>query len=735
MSKKSDLVRSIARAAAVLAAVVAFIIAGTNASDAFAALHRSVADATGQPNLPPWITATGLLISLAIVVLSAGIPRWTRRWREDRVRRGQEQARELLEMAERGRHFRLDPLPPPADDKAPIVFNRADGQHEAILAWIRGSNRPVLYVLGFSGCGKSSLMGAFVVPSLCREGIGLDGRGESTIVGIMVRAFGDLDATLREELGRPGRIWDSPPDLSGESARTLLERVGKRLSDKGRRLVLVFDQFEEVLVGDSTEEHATSPAVRLVVSLHKAPIPGVRCVLVARAEYGKDFEPLGLPPRIERETFMEVPPFSVADAARAIHAGLARIHGNRDDNATVAAALAREAEALGKIPQNVTPIALNMTGFMYESDPAMGRRLAGGGVNAIEGVLPTYVRSRIESGDIRDIGPAVLGRLVSESGDRQQPAEVSALTGTTRGNSRREGGLDPRAAETTLLTLARHGLVRRVGPKWEVSHDFLAPLIRRALDGITASIWRRLRPWLPVPVAALLILAGVGLWGVGQWQRAEDSNAFNACAQYDHTRNHVSVRAPLTRRAVRHMTRIHKIDSIGFVLRAREVDASLRQLAERSAPLESLKTLNLSHTDVSDDGLRALASPEMGLKALEALILSNTEVSNNGLRALANPGTGLTTLVVLDLSWTGVSDDGLRALASPETGLKALKTLDLRVTRVSDCGLSALGSPETGLKALNMLNLSLTGATDNGIEALRVRSPGMNIVTDSSYWP
>ena len=71
---------------------------------------------------------------------------------------------------------------------------------------------------------------------------------------------------------------------------------------------------------------------------------------------------------------------------------------------------------------------------------------------------------------------------------------------------------------------------------------------------------------------------------------------------------------------------------------------------------------------------------------------------------------GLNSLQSLDLSGTGVTDAGLRQLA----GLNSLQSLYLGSTQVTDAGLKDL----VGLRSLRSLSLGNTKVTDAGVAEL-----------------
>lgn len=45
-------------------------------------------------------------------------------------------------------------------------YDRADGAHEEVLSWLKGTKEPVVVLSGLSGTGKTSMLEAFVIPEL-----------------------------------------------------------------------------------------------------------------------------------------------------------------------------------------------------------------------------------------------------------------------------------------------------------------------------------------------------------------------------------------------------------------------------------------------------------------------------------------------------------------------------------------------------------------------------------------
>jgi hypothetical protein len=92
--------------------------------------------------------------------------------------------------------FRLRPYEESDHDS----YARPDGAHEKAVDWLQKTEAVCLYLTGFSGTGKSSLLQAWLIPELAEA--------DQPVRSIVVRSFADpigqLVAALKKEGGRPG---------------------------------------------------------------------------------------------------------------------------------------------------------------------------------------------------------------------------------------------------------------------------------------------------------------------------------------------------------------------------------------------------------------------------------------------------------------------------------------------------------------------------------------------------
>ncbi|MGH8574145.1 MAG: AAA family ATPase, partial [Gammaproteobacteria bacterium] len=192
------------------------------------------------------------------------------------------QALAITPHAVPGGYFRIGPYLGTPEDLA--RFDRADQAHKKVLDWVPQASAVPLYLTGDSGSGKSSLLNAFVLPSLRAR--------QWTIAE--ARVYQDPESALRDALAKlPGRRR-----REGELAklRDLIEAAAQRAAD---RLLLVLDQFEEfVILAEPKTKNAFSA---LLADLQADPVEGLRLLLVLRSDYQTALEEIGLPPLRQQE--------------------------------------------------------------------------------------------------------------------------------------------------------------------------------------------------------------------------------------------------------------------------------------------------------------------------------------------------------------------------------------------------------------------------------------------------
>ncbi len=165
--------------------------------------------------------------------------------------------------------------------KDPDNFKRADLAHAKALHWLRDTAETVVYLTSVSGAGKSSLLHAFVLPKL-----------ESSTPAfkcVVLRSFHDPAQTIRTDLLTPGVIWKkNRPKI--EQLRSLVEQACAHINP--RRLLLVFDQFEEFLIIHERDELRGKEFIELLSSIQSNPIHNLKILFVLRSDYVGFLQPL-----------------------------------------------------------------------------------------------------------------------------------------------------------------------------------------------------------------------------------------------------------------------------------------------------------------------------------------------------------------------------------------------------------------------------------------------------------
>ncbi|MGL4399948.1 MAG: leucine-rich repeat domain-containing protein [Luteolibacter sp.] len=577
-------------------------------------------------------------------------------------------------------HFRTSPYSGSDEDRS--SYKRTDHAHEQALDRIRhaaGKGESFFFLHSQSGCGKTSLLQAFVIPAL-------EGSGWRVI---SLRGFTGILPELAEALGMAESA--TPAEI-----RAALATEAAARNAAGGTLLLAIDQFEEFLI---LHPPGTAPYLALhgfFTTLRATPVPGLLALLSLRSEYQTPALKLGLPDFDSARSFV-VPLFTAEDAREFLRNGLQA--ARKKTGELPLDQFIRQMEDRDDTRGMIRPIQANLVGHAYRTYAAEfhTRLIAGKRVD----FLADWLRRLLERRELRLHARPVFEGLLQKDGSRC-PARVSRIASEAR--------LDPDVVRHCLSAFQGEGLVRCLTPDlpddreklWEISHDFLAVQIKRAL-----SFWRRL--WQE-NIARALAPAAIGLWFL-----------FSAGFFFQDTdRIHISRLAELG---------IHWKGANRTASVHEKLDFDQTKLASAGS---SLKTLECTGIDLSNcaalqnvDGLKGLK----GLTALTSLNLSSCFTLQNvdGLK-------GLTALTSLDLSYCSALQnvdalEGLTALTSLDLsdcnalqnvdglqGLTALASLDL-----FDCDALQNVDALEGLTALAILDLSDCDALQNvdGFQGLK----------------
>ena len=555
-------------------------------------------------------------------------------------------------------YFRVGPYTGSAADCK--RYRRPDGADADILEWVRKASEPILYLSGLSGAGKSSLLNASLLPALAA------GDAPTGIVPCHIISIPEQDdpiASLREALLTPGAIWKDPTeDRQGAPIAEVLADACVQLKRNGRRLLILCDQFEVVLIRHERGAAETQPFAGLLQAIaagRRKLFPGLTVLLTFRSDYDDLLKTLHLPRWVEGKNGRRVAPFSrlvarafLADPRSGIQLAEGRLNEALD-----------EAEAVTSTPGLIRPIALNMLGKLLE------RHAGHDPVKIPRGALLAHdIRRTVEAVEVRAHARPVLRTLLSDGlRIRRSVAESAAAA-----------DLAPELVSGCLKRLLDWPLVRCVEEsddpahtRWEIAHDFIARLLTPILETPLRTLAERVRPFVTPSLLVLTLGTAAALWlgqEIGRENAivAELSNRFGIHADVQGDK--------VIATSVQH----DKVDQAG-----------LPQIAELLKALKRPIVIDLSNCDALQnvDGLQ-------GLNSLQSLDLSYCHKLQN-----VNGLQGLTSLQSLDLSHCPKLQnvDGLQ-------GLNSLQSLNL-------IGCDALQNVD-GLQGLNSLqSLQLNGCT------------------------
>lgn len=650
--------------------------------------------------LPIWICAAFVSVPLILVFCFQTIPSFLEKRSRDRLA-------QVSGVGEAG-YFQLAPR------QNEESFHRADGKHVKVLSWLREPPARLLYLKGASGAGKSSLLSAWVIPKLVRDGVKV----------IRLRGYQDPAKALETELRRLGEGRGGCRVVEAD-LNVLLEEACDRV--RPARLLIIFDQFEEFLILQEVKER-TRFSNFLSTEAGK-PCAAVSILLVFREEYEEFIQELALPVPVTGENLQKVSVFTEA-AARDFLLGSGLSFDEK-----VQSGVLREAAEVERTLGLIRPITVNLCGLVL-SRFALGlpRQLRPG--RMIRG----FVYESIFQPQIAEVAPLLLPKLISGHVTKVPRSITDLADGTP---------LTPQQVQGVMFRLGdpERAIVRPLDGEytvWEISHDFLVPIIDSILAQWRAPRWKSLRQRIPVIATIALVLFVFALprvlpdpisdlskrgWTIHpHWEsRASertlifDLGCSNCTTEdiegstRDMRRLHGELAVTLGNIATFDLghfggwaklnvgtlkisgSKLLDISAVSKLSRLRSLslsdsggvsDAQLRDLPA------SLTTLDLGRTGVTDASIKNLP------RGLSILNLGSTKVTGVGFRDLP-PG-----LASLNLEFTGVTDEYLADLP------RSLQHLGLGYTRVTDAGISKLP------QGITSLDLDGTGVTDAVIKEI-----------------
>lgn len=620
-------------------------------------------------------------------------------------------------------YFKIYPL-----DTIPEYMDefRADQAHVKVLNWIMDSPQPLMYLTGRSGTGKSSILNAYVSPKL--------ETGEVPGRAIHVRSYGNpMLALARELAGITGEIVEKSPDVP--EIRSMLKKSVLELY--GGKMVIIFDQFEELLIIHERAPDRMKKMGEFLDSIIDDPIENLVILLTLRTDYLPMLEELNLPSLKHRDNWFEVGAFTESHARKFLKGA------NIDWSDQSLNALFEQISGFEGTRGLIRPIILNMVGLIISKSSNLTQAVS---KKLNENLLVEYLRHYVFRRDLKDHAPKILEVMISDAGTKI-PRAIEYLSSITAIPSSEVRG--------TLNLLGNEGMVRCIDEWdeiWEIAHDFIAhhllivlrntgkPPVELALRWaipIGLAIWILFMLFfLPPTIAGIqekAILSSVenaggriemSVYGIVRAEFDHPNGVQNLNFALKHLSGVGSLRSLTIRdidlsseclESISKMASLEEVVLPGCGLRNGHlgyfsdlVNVELYDFSNNELTLKNVggKTtavnmvyLNMSNNQIQDEGLEHIDEAVW----LEELDLSMNHISDDGLSRLKN----LTALKSLNLRWNQIEGDGLRYL----DGMENLETLILNVNQINDAGVTHL----QGLTNLRVLNLSMNQITDNSL--------------------
>ena len=463
-------------------------------------------------------------------------------------------------------YFRLTPY------DAESYFQRADNIHEKVYAWITGSRAPLLYLLGASGSGKSSIISGWVLPKFARE--------RMPVLVVTARVVGDPMAAVRQAVLSPRIIWERPTTVNELGLRELLEKAAKKVAP--RKLLLVLDQFEEFLILARGEQRDAFIAV--LTSLATSAVPNLQLLMILREDYRGQLESLALP--VQERDMMTVPKFYESDAIAFLKASELEISDTLEEEIFEEAREVEQAKGL------IRPITINLFGLVLRRFHTLPKNYRRGTL------LRSYLRELIERTEIRDFAAPILRCMINGNSKRPAVAYTDIAS---------ELRLDPLQVRGCLVQLANEGVVRELNGEhgiWEISHDFIASLYRPVVEIWRLSFLRRYRPWIIFGVAGIWLVSTVMLW-----------TSFNEGRQRAALLSLGFSNVPCPNPALEPQCQ-------AWAAQIGVDDAALVKAVSHFRDLGAITSINLSHTKITN------IAPLRDLPGLKMLDVSMTQISD-----------------------------------------------------------------------------------------------------------
>lgn len=215
--------------------------------------------------------------------------------------------------------MKLNPLPPspfvglrPFDTPESLLFF---GRHAQTIKLMQHLNRTrLLFVVGSSGCGKSSLIRAGLIPKL-QAGFLAGGHDKWLIVKMKPgeTPFDNLSSALLGHLGgelEPERVMTFSREIRGEGVSAIEKALAPLLDKTDTNFLLLVDQFEEIFrfgmgASEVARRNEASDFVLTILNLARSRSLPTYVITTMRSDFLADCDAIrGLPEAINQSQYL-----------------------------------------------------------------------------------------------------------------------------------------------------------------------------------------------------------------------------------------------------------------------------------------------------------------------------------------------------------------------------------------------------------------------------------------------
>lgn len=330
------------------------------------------------------------------------------------------------------------------------------------------------YCGGESGCGKTSLLRAGLTPKL---------RNEKFIPLYIKRPTKDPQEAIRTALFE---------EISGLEKRgeKNLKQLLKSAAPKGKKFVVLFDQFEEFFLTNRTPTSRAGFVKWLGEAVQDQSLPvifliGIRADFFAQLQ---NFAPQVPEPTSARSTY-QLQNFEIEQAKQIFNAAA------KADGIPFEAALIQAVVKELETEEFVRPAELQVVGTRLKRKNVFTliRYEALGGA---QGILSSYISEEIKQSANEHTAKLVLRLMCAESVDARSPIDLGVkdiLNGVIGVGESNQSQVNVGSSEIESILnqfVAARVVIRNEENKYNLAHDYLAPYVHTATQGIESNTER-----------------------------------------------------------------------------------------------------------------------------------------------------------------------------------------------------------------------------------------------------